>query len=142
MKTKFGISAGAYAAFTFLIALFGGYVALTLAVGLVIVFEKNEWLRATVVKAMALTLCFSILNIFLGAVPDLFRIINETAGIFNGSVSYGKLTQVVTLLKDLVNIFERVIFLLLALFALKMKTIGIGFIDKFVEKHLSLGDGQ
>lgn len=139
MKTKIGISAGAYAAFTFLIALFGGYVALTIAVGFVLIFEGNEWLRTTVVKAMVIELLFSVLYLLLNALPDLFRIINDAATIFNGSVPYGKLSQGITFLRDGVQIFERVLFLLLALFAFKMKTIRIGFVDKFVEKHLTLG---
>ena len=139
MKTKIGISAGAYAAFTFLIALFGGYVPLTLAVGFVLIFEGNDWLRATVVKAMALLLCFSILNIFLNAIPDLFEIINDAAGIFKGSVPTGPLDNIIAFLKDIISVLKNVLFLLLALFALSMKTIKIGFIDKFVEKHLTMG---
>ena len=140
MKTKIGISAGAYAAFTFLIAIFGGYFPLTIAVGFVLIFEANEWLRATVVKAMALLLCFSLLGIFLSALPDLFDFINSAIRIFNGEgLNVSKLTQIIAFIRNGLEIFRNVFFLLLALFALKMKTIGIGFIDKFVQKHLSLG---
>lgn len=140
MKTKIGISAGAYAAFTFLMALWGGWIPLTIAVGFVLIFESNEWLRATVVKAVALLVCFSLLTVFLNIIPHLFSLINSAIRIFNGEgISTTKLDQIISFLSNIIGILERVFFLLLALFALKMKTIRIGFIDNFVQKHLTLG---
>ena len=139
MKTKIGLSAGAYAAFTWLLALYGGYIPLVIAVGYVLIFETNEWLRVSVVKALFFTLVLSLLCSALYILPDLFEMFDDWAGVFNGNVPYGKLSKVIAALVDIVTIFKTVFFIILGLMALKMKTIRIGFIDKFAEKHLSMG---
>ena len=139
MKTKIGLSAGAYAFFTWLLALYGGYIPIAIAVGYVLIFETNEWLRVSVVKVLFFMIALSLLTSALYIIPDLFEMFDDWAGVFNGNVPYGKLNKVIGALMDMVTIFKTVFFIILALMALKMKTIRIGFIDKFAEKHLSLG---
>ncbi len=138
MKTKIGISAGALAALTFLLALWVGYVPVILVVGYVFIAEKNEWLKTTVAKALVLALCFSILRFFLGAIPNVLDCLNSMIRIFSAesTINYGKFSEIISFIRNVVSIVEDVVFLLLALFALKMNTIKIGFVDKFVAKHL------
>jgi hypothetical protein len=142
MKTKIGISAGAYAAMMFLLALYGGYTALLIGAGFVLIFESNDWLKATVIKAFVLALIFSIINTLLNLVPDLLGIINNWARVFNGNIDFNKLNQIIDAIWSIISFCKTILFLILALMALKMKTIGIGFVDKFVEKHLAAGQGQ
>ena len=142
MKTKIGISAGAYAAMIFLLALYGGYTPLLIGVGFVLIFESNDWLKATVVKAFVLALCFSLCSTLLDLIPDLLAIINSWARVFNGGIDFSKLDQIINAIWSIISFIKTILFLILALMALKMKTIGIGFVDKFVEKHLSAGQGQ
>jgi hypothetical protein len=139
MKTKIGLSAGAYAFFTFLLAIFGGYLPLIIAVGYVLVCEGNEWLRATVAKALFLAICFSLLGYILDFLPDLFGMFNSWAAVFEGNVPYAKLRQIIAALESMISIFKYIFFIILAFMALGMKTLRIGFIDGFVEKHLTLG---
>ena len=139
MKTKMGLSAGAYAFFTFIIALFGGLVPLVIAVGYVLIAESNEWLRATAAKALFLVICFTLLDYFLDFFPDLFVMFNSWARVFEGEVPHGKLDQIMNALGSMLSLFKHIFFLILAFMALGMKTIRIGFIDGFVEKHLTLG---
>ena len=144
MKTKIGISAGAYAAFTFLLAYYAGYTPLLIAVGFVLIFESNEWLKATVVKATVLTVLFSLISTILWFIPNnLFGLIRDIVAIFSDKpFTYSTLNEIVTVLSDIIGTIEKVLFIILAFMALGMKTIKIGFIDKFVEKHLALGRGQ
>ncbi|MBP5248467.1 MAG: hypothetical protein J6Z46_00505 [Lachnospiraceae bacterium] len=142
MKTKLGISAGAFAALTFLMAIYGGYTVILLAIGYVLIAERNEWLRTTVVKAGVIMLCFSIVSTLLYAIPDLLGWINSFLNIFDKRFSYSVVTNIVRFLDDTLVIIRRVLFLLLALFALSMKTIKIGFVDKFVAKHLQFGEDK
>ena len=142
MKTKIGISAGAYAAMMFLLALYGGYTALLIGAGFVLIFESNDWLKATVIKAFVLALIFSIINTLLNLVPDLLGIINNWARVFNGNIDFNKLNQIINAIWSIISLIKTVLFIILAFMALKMKTIAIGFIDKFVDKHLSAGQGQ
>ena len=141
MKTKIGISATALAAITFLAALYGGYIPLILLTGYVLLFEANDWLRSTVVKALVLSFCFSVVYTLIGLIPNLLDAINSIIRTFGGNgFSYSHFSAFVSFLRGCLDICEKVVFLLLALFALKMKTIKIGFIDRFVEKHLSFGN--
>ena len=142
MKTKLGISAGAFAALTFLMAIYGGYTVILLAIGYVLIAERNEWLRTTVVKAGVIMLFFSIVSTLLYAIPDLLGWINSFLNIFDKRFSYSVVTNIVRFLDDTLVIIRRVLFLLLALFALGMKTIKIGFVDKFVAKHLQFGEDK
>lgn len=142
MKTKIGISAGAYAAMMFLLALYGGYTPLLIGAGFVLIFESNDWLKATVVKAFVLALLFSLCNTILNLIPDLLGIINSWARVFEGNINFSKLDQIIDAIWSIISFIKVILFLILALMALKMKTIAIGFVDKFVEKHLSAGQGQ
>ena len=142
MKTKIGISAGAYAALTFLLALYGGFTPILLAAGYVLLFESNEWLKTTVVKAVVIMLAFDILSTLLGVIPDLLGWISGLLGTFRSGFSYAEVSGVFTFISRAAVFLERIIFLLLALYALKMKTINIGFVDKFVTKHLNLNQEQ
>ncbi|MCR4727986.1 MAG: hypothetical protein K5796_05005 [Lachnospiraceae bacterium] len=143
MKTKIGISAGAFAALTFLLALWGGYTVLILLVGYVFIAEKNEWLKTTVAKALVISLAFVLLDFFLGAIPNVLNCLNSMIRIFSAesTINYGKFSEIINFISNVVSIVEDVVFLLLALFALKMNTIKIGFVDKFVAKHL-LSDAE
>ncbi len=142
MKTKLGISAGAFAALTFLMAIYGGYTVILLAIGYVLIAERNDWLRTTVVKAGVIMLFFSIVSTLLYAIPDLLGWINSFLNIFDKRFNYSVVTNIVRFLDDTLVIIRRVLFLLLALFALSMKTIKIGFVDKFVAKHLQFGEDK
>jgi len=138
MKTKIGISAGAFAALTFLLALYGGIFVTVVAAGYVFIAEKNEWLKTTVAKAVALSLAFSILSTLIWAIPNVISCLNEMIGIFSeeSRIPTGKLSDIFSFLSTVLGILEKVFFLILALLAVKMKTIKIGIIDNFVAKHL------
>ena len=138
MKTKIGITAGAYAAFTFLLALYGGFTPIVIAAGYVLLFENNEWLKTTVVKAVVLMLAFDICQTLIGVIPDILGWINGLLGTFKSGFSYSEVSGIFNFISRAVVFLERIVFLLLALFALNMKTINIGFVDKFVTKHLNL----
>ncbi|MCR4991670.1 MAG: hypothetical protein K6A45_01345, partial [Lachnospiraceae bacterium] len=127
----------------FLLALYGGYTPLLIGAGFVLIFESNDWLKATVVKAFVLALCFSLCSTILDIIPDLLGIINNWVVVFGGDgINFNKLNQIIKAIWSMISFCKTILFVILALMALKMKTIGIGFVDKFVEKHLSAGQGQ
>ena len=142
MKTKIGLSAGAYAALTFLLSIYGGYTPVLIAIGFVLIVEKNEWLRNTVVKAGVLKLLFSIIATFLRAIPDILDWFNDFICMFGGYINYSKLSVVIRFLNDTLNIFETTLFLILALLALSMKTIRFSAVDNFISRHLAYKDEQ
>ena len=82
MKTRIGLSATAVACIAFLLAFYGGYVALILLTGYVLLCEANDWLRSTVVKALVLSLAFSVCYTLLGLIPNLLDTINSIIRTF------------------------------------------------------------
>lgn len=72
-KTKLGVSVGIFGAFLYVAALFGGYIAITLLAGYVLLMESNEWLKKTAVKAVATLACFSFLSLLIGLIRMLWR---------------------------------------------------------------------
>ena len=61
-KTRLGISVGLLGAATYFAGLFSGLLAALLLAGYVLMFEENEWLRRSVVKAITLTILFQFAN--------------------------------------------------------------------------------
>ena len=53
-KTKIGMTVGLLGAAIYFIGLFSGYLTVVLLIGYVLLFEENEWLRKSAVKAVAL----------------------------------------------------------------------------------------
>lgn len=143
MKTRIGISAGAFAAFTYLLCVYNGsFIPLVIAAGYVLLFERNEWLRVSVVKAIALEICFCLLTTFIRFIPGFLSWINSFIGLLDIYVDFSKVRTVFSMIETVVELGRTVIFLILALLALKMSTINFGFIDRFAAKHLSLGSDQ
>ncbi len=55
-KTKLGISVGLLGAAIYFMGLFSGYMVAVLLAGYVLLFEENEWLKKSAVKAIAVVL--------------------------------------------------------------------------------------
>ncbi len=140
MKTKLGISAGLMGALICLIALFSGYLGLILLVGYVLLVENNEWLRKLAVKVFAILVAFSLVSALVGFLPDLLGLINDLTAFAEESI-YGSefvafLTNLVSLINTVLAIAKKVILLVLAALALGQKTLNLGPIDAFINKHM------
>ncbi|MBR5968002.1 MAG: hypothetical protein IK001_05330 [Lachnospiraceae bacterium] len=145
MKTKFGITAGALAAIAYLCGFFSGYLVLALIVGYVFIVEENDWLKINVLKALVIMLCFSVLSALIGFIPNLldlvaslFRIWGKGSTISGNTVVSG-ISSAVSFIQSILNICEKVLMLVLALFAAKLKTVKIAFIDNIIEKAIIKG---
>ncbi|MBQ3911745.1 MAG: hypothetical protein II694_02085 [Lachnospiraceae bacterium] len=145
MKTKFGIAAGAFAAIAYLCGFFSGYLVLALIVGYVFIVEDNDWLKINVLKALVITLCFSVLSALIGFIPNIFDLIASLFRIWgkgttiSGAEAIVGINSAVAFIQTVLNFCEKVLMLLLALFATKLKTIKIGFIDSIIEKAIIKG---
>ncbi|MCR5824248.1 MAG: hypothetical protein K6G60_07455 [Lachnospiraceae bacterium] len=137
MKTKFGLSTTVYTAGVFFLALFGGYTPLLIAAGYALVAEEDLWLKKTVVKAVMMQVCFSILFLLIGAIPTVLELMRDVVTLFNGNFTYAIVIRLQNIAVDVADIIRDVFFVLAAFLALKGKSLGIGFIDSFVEKHFA-----
>ena len=136
MKTsKLGISVGFMGAILCAIGLFGGYFITIAAVAYVLLREENMWLRKTAIKVLVLTFAFPLLHTIIGFLPDLVKFINDVMYLFDDYFKVEKLPAIVTVLKDVVNIAEYVIFVLFGVLSFSQRTIRLPLVDKLIDKH-------
>lgn len=134
-KTSIGIPDIALACLAYLIAFFGGYTPLLLIAGYVLIKEKNDWLRFSVVKATLLSLCFTVVNLLIYLLPNFISFINSICYIFEGSgIRSAAISNIANALDSGFGLTEKVFFILLAIMSIKYKTLKLGFIDKLSEK--------
>ena len=141
MKTKIGVSATLLAAGVYFSALFGGYIPLVVVAGYILIAEENEWLRRTAVKAAILKVVFDLLALAMNFIPAyLLDFIRDIVYLFNGSFNYSVVTNIFTVLGDIVRICEVVLFVILGIKALKMQDVKIGAVDSAADKNLENRD--
>ena len=131
MKTKLGISTGLLGAAVYLFAIFGGWVALIIVAGYILLFESDEWLKKAAVKAIIINMLFSVLFSIIGinAINTVCQILN--INFFMTYVDSG----IIIIVNNLFMIIQKLLLLALAFTALYNKTVPLGFIDNIITKH-------
>ena len=135
-KTRFGIAVGLMGAIIYFLGITGGYIPTVIAAGAILLTEENEWLKKSAVKCVLLMLCFSLVNIVIGFIPDVINIIDRICTIFDGSFSVPVLTNIVYAATNIINLIQYVLFILLGLKAFNQGTIPVGFVDSIVNKYV------
>lgn len=135
-KTKLGISVGLFGAAVYFMGLFGGYLVMILLAGYALLFEQNEWLRKSVVKAVVLAVCFSLLTALINLIPDAISFIGDIASAFNASVYLPRVRSIIEAITDALAIIEKVLLIVLGVKALNQSTITIPVVDKLINKYM------
>ena len=112
----------------YLTALSGSLLGLLVLAGYVLLVEDNQWLRLSAVKAVAVYLFFTFVIQAVGYVPDVLGIISDAGNLFNA--------YIVTLVKDLIYLAEKIFLMVLGVKALNQGTVAVPFVDKLVVKYL------
>ena len=141
-KTKLGISTNLMAAFVFALAIVFTYVNSGFAIGLllfatvayVLCKEEDVWLKSCVVKAVVVMIVFMFVPFFFSFVDDLFAFLNFFFQ-FAKFTLYDKF-NIMAFLMNIIDVFQKIFLLLLALMALKGKTIKVPFVDSMISKHI------
>ena len=136
MKTKLGISVAMLAAGTYLLGLFSGYLALLLITGYVLICESDEWLKKAVVKALAVTVAFSLASAIIGFIPNAISLVDGLVSIFGGNFSILFISRTISFINTVLSVFQKLLMLAFAFLALDGKTIKLPVIDDFIEKHM------
>ncbi len=132
-KTKLGISVALLSALAFLSGSLG-ITALVLVAGYILLREENKSLKKVAVGTIVLYLVFAALGICIGLLDNIFDLFNVGNWMY-GTTMYKITNGFTSTLSTLADIAEKVVFGLLALFALLGKEVKIPVVDKFVEKH-------
>ncbi len=135
-KTKLGISVGLFGALVFAAALFGGYMSSIIILGYVLLFEANEWLKKSAVKAVATLVAFSFVTAVIGLVPDAINWVANVINTFGGNVRFEFINDVFSDIKGVISILKDVVFLGLIYKALNQGTIKLPVVDDLINKYM------
>lgn len=135
-KTKLGISVGLLGALIYFAGLFSGILAMVLIAGYVLLVEDNEWLKKTGVKALALSIVFSLAITVIGLIPDAINIVTSFLSILNINIYLSLVSSIISLLKSIINFVETILFIGLGLKALNQGTIEIPVVDDLIKKYM------
>jgi hypothetical protein len=134
-KTKIGISVGLFAAALYFIGLIGP-TPLVLAVLYVFFVEEDTWLKKSAVRAVAVVVAFAVLSSFLRVLDNSTTLINDFVLLFRQSVELADINRLIRICQTILRIIEAIILLVLGFTALKQKTVGLGPVDKVVDKNM------
>lgn len=135
-KTKLGISVGLLGAAIYFMGLFSGYMVAVLLVGYVLLFEENEWLKKSAVKAIAVMVLFSILIAVANLVPNAISVIDYIVSMFGGNFHIAFVTNMINAIVAVLNIIQKLLFLGLGMSALSQGTIAVPIVDNLVDKYM------
>lgn len=135
-RTKLGISVGLFGAAVYFMGLCSGYVAVVLLAGYALLFEENEWLKKTVVKAAALMVLFSFMVVVIELIPDAIDFINDIASVFGGGFHIAFISNLVNVVVDAIDIIEKILFIGLGVKALGQGSIAIPIVDGLVNRYM------
>lgn len=136
-KTKLGVSVGLLGAAVYFSAAFGGYVAMFLVAGYVLLFEENEWLKKAAVKAVALMIAVGVLNTAIGVIPDVLNWLYSFLTVFNVYISVSTVSTIFDSIIGAISIIRTVFFLILGVKALNQGTVNVPVVDKLINKYMN-----
>jgi len=137
-KTKLGITVGLLGASIYFMSMISTLGLIILA-GYVLLFEENPWLKKSAVKAVFITVAFSLISLLISMGNNVFAILNTMLSWtpvdilrFQFKYPFG----LETIIRNTLSILENILFLILGFKALKQGSIKIGFIDNFINRHM------
>ena len=134
-KTKLGISVGLMGAGIYFMGLFSGYLLCAILVGYVFLFEENEWLKKSALKAIVLLSMLSLLTVGLNLIPNIVNFVNNIVSVFGGNFSIIPLTKLVSAIVGAIDIIQKILFIILGLKAFNQGDISIPIVDNLIAKY-------
>ncbi len=135
-KTKLGISVGLLGAALYFMGLFSGYMVAVLLAGYILLFEENEWLKKSAVKAISVMVVFSFLIAVINLIPNAINFIDYIFSIFGGSFYIAFISNLIGAVVTALEIIEKLLLLGLGLKALSQGTIAVPVVDKLINKYM------
>lgn len=135
-KTRLGVSVGLLGAAVYFTGLFSGYLVAVLLTGYILLFEANEWLKKSAVKAVSLLVFFSLLATVINLIPNTISLINSIVSVFGSNFSVVVLSRIITVIVSALDIIEKILFILLGIKALNQGTISVPVVDKLINMYM------
>ncbi|MCL2828249.1 MAG: hypothetical protein FWD99_05860 [Oscillospiraceae bacterium] len=134
-KTKLGISVGLFGAALYFVGLIS-IIPLVVMAGFVLLFEENEWLKRTAVKAVGVVLFFTILSSIVGLVGNSSSLLENFVLLFRGSIDLAWLNRVLSIVRTAISFAQTLFLLMLGFKALKQGNVKLGSVDNAINKHM------
>ena len=134
-KTKLGISIGLFGAGMYFVGLISIFPLVIMA-GDVLLFEENDWLKWTAVKAVSVVVLFTILSSFLSLLNNSTSFLNDIVFLFRGYVDLSALNRIISILRTILSFIQTLILLILGFKALKLGNMKVAAVDKTINKHM------
>lgn len=135
-KTRLGISVGLFGTLLYMAGLYGGYLITILLAGYVLLFEENEWLKKSAIKAVALMVLFSVVSSLIYLLPNVVNFIGDVIGVFGGGFYFSWLSNLANTIQSALNIIETILFIGLGVKALNQGDIAVPVVDKLIGKYM------
>ena len=134
-KTKLGISIGLFGAGMYFVGLLSIFPLVIMA-GYVLLFEENDWLKWTAVKAVSVVVLFTILSSFLSLLANSTSFLNDIVLLLRVSIDLSVLNRIVSILRTVLSFIQTLLLLILGFKALKLGNIKVAAVDKTITKHM------
>lgn len=133
-KSKLGIPVKLFAAAAALLGLYGGYVAMVVLVGYVLLVEENEWLKKFCLKVLTLMLVFSAASTVIYLIPNLLDLLYSFLRIFRVYPDLSVIDNIFGFFGSALSLLKTVVFLAVAVLGFMNKNLPIPGLDKLLEK--------
>lgn len=131
-KTKLGLSANILSVIVILLFQFGGYTAGLLALGYVLLCEKDQSLRVSAVTALLVALAYSVLHMVIGILPSLAEIFSSMLNIFNVYSGMNFVHNIANFLYNILSLLRTAAFVVLAVMAILGKPLQLAPVKKLL----------
>ena len=139
-KTKLGMSVTLLAALICLSPFVGGYVVMFGLALYILLAEKDEWLKKTAVKVLAVVFLFGAANVVLDLVPSVINVIDSIFSIFNRSFQIRFVTRLIYAVENILSFLRTILLIAMSLMALVQKAPEFKPVEDLVEKHTEFSE--
>ncbi|GGN94171.1 hypothetical protein [Saccharibacillus kuerlensis] len=133
-KTRLGVSVGMLAAAVYFLGMIST-LALVIAAGYVLLYERNEWLKKSAIKASVVTIAFALLGMIVPLGSSILGVLAGLAGWFGDSVFIGWPLGLNSILSGVLSIAQIVVLGILGFRALRQQELKLSKIDSLIERH-------
>ncbi len=112
-----------------------GYFTAVFLAGYVLLVENNEWLRKNAVKAIVLMIIFSIVTAIINLIPDAISCVEHIMSAMGLVFSENCLSNLIAAITSVIDICQKLLFIILGTKALNQGTIHIPSVDRFINKY-------
>lgn len=134
-KAKLGISVGLFGAALYFTGLIS-FIGLIVLAGYVLIFEQNEWLRKSAVKAVAVIIAFTIISTLIGISNNILDILNIPLSWVRIPFRLSWPLSIDSIAVNALGVLQKLILILLGFKALTQGSVSLGPIDKVVDKNV------